>query len=323
MKEVLTPYYPHSKIRCIRQLATLLEITEGQLMLLVDNCEQLYKSKRRIKKDGALRTTYAPSYRLKRIQRNINQKILKRVVFPSYLHGSVPARTQFSNASAHVGAKTLVKLDIAKFFDFIAESSVFSVFSKLLKFPRPVAQALTALTTLNGVTPQGAPTSSYLAQLVFFDDEPILVKRLQRKSLIYTRYVDDISISSRASLSGKEIGIAIGLVRSMCGAHGFRLKDKKESICRVHGRRSDSQEFVRSGGGCMDITGVRLKPGVLPTCIPKQYRRSVVSAVRWFSRQGQDEADLRNLKESLTGKIGYIRALHPVLAAQLLARLKR
>jgi hypothetical protein len=65
-----------------------------------------------------------------------------------------------------------------------------------------VAELLVSLTTLNNGLPQGAPTSSYLANMIFYDNEHKYEKVFASKKFIYTRLVDDITISSSQPIDG-------------------------------------------------------------------------------------------------------------------------
>lgn len=134
---------------------------------------------------------------------------LGHISWPSYLYGSIPneirkdsnnqeviSKDYIACARNHCMAKSLMKLDISNFFDNIHQDHVYSIFKNLLKYPDDVSEVLTKLCCYKGNVVQGALTSSYIASAVLFDVEPLLVKRLHRKNLVYTRLVDDITVSS-------------------------------------------------------------------------------------------------------------------------------
>ena len=60
-----------------------------------------------------------------------------------------------------------------------------------------MAKILAQLSCVDGKVPQGGITSSYIASLALFSVEERLFFRLRNKKLTYTRYIDDITISSR------------------------------------------------------------------------------------------------------------------------------
>jgi len=57
------------------------------------------------------------------------------------------------------------------------------------------AQDITYWCTLDGVLPQGAPTSPFLSNLVFSFLDSELARYCAKRGLVYTRYADDITIS--------------------------------------------------------------------------------------------------------------------------------
>jgi len=73
------------------------------------------------KSDGSPRTVIAPDSDLKYIQKMIYYKFLRRYSYHESAHGFVPKRGIVTNAQLHVGAKSVGKIDIKKFFDTISE----------------------------------------------------------------------------------------------------------------------------------------------------------------------------------------------------------
>ena len=89
-------------------------------------------------------------------------------------------------------------MDIKNFFDNIHRELVFDVFFCFFKFPYPVSEVLTDVCCRGDRLCQGALTSSYIAALCLFDIETKMVDRIQRKGVTYSRYVDDITVSSKS-----------------------------------------------------------------------------------------------------------------------------
>lgn len=72
------------------------------------------------KKDGSKRKITAPDTKLKFLQRRIYYYVLKQYRPTDYAHGFIARRNIKSNATPHVGAKVLGKIDIKSFFDTIS-----------------------------------------------------------------------------------------------------------------------------------------------------------------------------------------------------------
>ncbi|MGC0941532.1 reverse transcriptase family protein [Pantoea agglomerans] len=201
-KETFTP------IQSVQSLINLLGVKDTEKFedLIRNGAESSYYIKPPIKKkNGGERIVYAPNKMLKSLLRKVNQKIFTQINYPDYLFGSIPdkenPRDYILCAEQHCKAKVLIKIDIENFFPTMREEYVYNIFNKLLKCSEEVAQILTKLTTFDGYVPQGAPTSTYLANLYFFDSEPKKVQHLRNNGFRYTRLIDDITVS-RATKEG-------------------------------------------------------------------------------------------------------------------------
>ena len=160
------------------------------------------------KKDGTKRRVFCPDQQTRTFQRRINNTIFKQnVLWPKYVYGSIPNsidssienRDYIKCAEQHCEAKSLLKIDVSDFFDNIHRTHVYSLFNGCFGFDEEVSETLCEICCYGDSLVQGALTSSYIANLVFFDLEEQLVHRLNKKNLIYTRFIDDITISSKVS----------------------------------------------------------------------------------------------------------------------------
>lgn len=250
------PYYPHKPIGSIDALAKSLGVIPGLLKDMAENTSKSYikftVSGKNGKKD---REVYEPKFELKRIQKRINSRIFESIEFPTYLQGGIKddlsPRDYIKNSVQHAGSKSLIGLDIKNFYPNIREEHVLSLFKNLFNFPDDVSSLLTSLVTLEGRVPQGACTSSYIANLVFFNSEYKIVSALRNKGLTYTRLLDDITISS-AKLINQECSIehiksVAGLVKKL----DLRLNNTKTKIERSDDLKSE-----------YEVTGVWVGHGI-------------------------------------------------------------
>jgi RNA-directed DNA polymerase len=194
------------------------------------------------------------------IQRRINRRILSnpRVIsWPAHLYGSIPnqrdegnevvSRDYISCAKVHCGAKSMLKLDVKDFFDNVHRDLVFRVFRDLLKYPDPVSDVLADLCTFDSHLVQGALTSSYLASLCLHDVESYVVDRLAKKNLVYTRFVDDITVTSK--VSNYDFAFARQIIEKMLLDKDLPLNNSKSKVVygaseplTVHGLRISFSE---------------------------------------------------------------------------------
>lgn len=186
-------------------LAKVLSIDVSEIdALLKFPSESRYARLEKPKPNGEIRVVYNPTKLTRKIQTRINSRIFKKIIkWPYFVFGSIPneninnPKDYISCANQHKNAGSILKIDIKNFFDNIHSELVEEIFTEFFKYPSSVARILTDICCRNGTLCQGAPTSSYLATLSLFSVEPALVKKIEKKGLVYTRYVDDITVSSR------------------------------------------------------------------------------------------------------------------------------
>ncbi|MBA5600807.1 RNA-directed DNA polymerase [Pectobacterium aroidearum] len=182
---------------------SLQELQEIQSIPLDKRYQKLEKPK----VDGTKRIVYKPHHKLKRLQRRINSRIFRElVVWPDFLYGSIPGdndeddlikRDYVNCASQHCAAKSILKVDIKNFFDNIHKDLVRSIFENFLHINSDALDYLVDVCCMGDFIVQGALTSSYIASLCLYDVETKVVRRARRKKLVYTRLVDDITVSSK------------------------------------------------------------------------------------------------------------------------------
>ena len=81
---------------------------------------------------------------------------------------------------------------------------------------------ITKLTTWKYELPQGTPTSTHLANLVFLKTDFELIELCNRNGLTYTRYVDDLTFSSQQDFR-EVLNDILEIVKS----NGFQLSYRK------------------------------------------------------------------------------------------------
>jgi hypothetical protein len=224
------PLYIARPIGSVKALAVALGLTEQVLRDFAKTAAEQYSFFSIPKGEDSFRDICSPSHDLKIIQKRINRSIFGCVKYPDYLFGGIKGRDYVKNATHHESAKCLIALDVKNFYPSIKYAHVLNIFKYFCKFPDEVARLLADLTTLNGVVPQGACTSSHIANLVFFDIEHRLVRELREKRLRYSRLLDDICISADRKLSEKNVDYCITRVAGLLSARNFKIKNKKTRV---------------------------------------------------------------------------------------------
>lgn len=238
---------------CIALNITAKELSEALALPM----EERYEERSVPKRDGSARTVYKPHYLIRKIQRRINRRIFSNpaiITWPDHVFGSVPNSASYISSvierdyvncvRQHCGAKSIASIDIKNFFDNVHYDKVLKIFIEFFKYPSDVSKILTNICCKESNLVQGALTSSYLATLCLFDTEGDLVKRLRHKGLVYTRLVDDITISSK--ISRYDFSYALTMTENMLNQAGLpanKSKTKTQYVSMapliVHGLRVD------------------------------------------------------------------------------------
>ncbi|MDE2059629.1 MAG: RNA-directed DNA polymerase [candidate division NC10 bacterium] len=175
-------------------------------------------------KGGKIRWIDNPIDPLKHVQRRINRWLLSDLKLPIHIHGGVRGCSPFTNASIHTQTACVVTLDIGKCFPSITNDQVFYVWNSLLGCSPTISRLLTQLTTFEDHLPQGAPTSTTLANLVLMPPDINACAVAEREGLRITRFVDDIAFS------GVESRSVINPVVEILHHAGFRVPHRKVKV---------------------------------------------------------------------------------------------
>lgn len=228
--------YPCKPISCIRSLCKSLSISEQELSSLVLKANYLYRKLAKDKGSGGKRVMYDAAPPLKRLQERLLRNVFDRVEYPEYLQGGIrdplTPRGYVSNAVRHSGKASIIKTDIRNFFPSITEKEVVRLWKRFFLFPSEVSVILAKLCTLNGLVPQGAKTSTHIGNLIFWDVEPFLENEFREMGLTYSRYVDDITISSESFMTLERKSIVLSKIIGMLKSKGFRHNSRKTAILR-------------------------------------------------------------------------------------------
>lgn len=138
-----------------------------------------------------------PTDRLKQIQKRINKYLNAKIPLPKYAFGAVKNKDNVKNAREHKGQKYVFQTDIRDFFPSISYKRVYAALTSA-GFSPDVASLITRLTTYKGHLPQGAPTSTFLANLVFSTTGDQIQHIANQYNLRFTTFVDDVTLSSQS-----------------------------------------------------------------------------------------------------------------------------
>ena len=239
----------------------ILHITIERLNYITTNIEKFYGEYPKYKRDKAgnrrinkpqyreqfgyywTRTINPPNDELKSIQKRINRYITNHIPMSEYAFGGIKGKDNIQNAKLHKGQKYVFQTDLRDFYPFITYKMVYNMFVDK-GFSADVASQLTKLTTYNGRIPQGAPTSTTIANLVFEPTGLKLQKLAIDNNLRFSTFVDDVTMSSQSQFK--------------------ELTPEVIRILREDGYRI-SQNKTTYKSGITEVTGVRLPNNSMTT----------------------------------------------------------
>lgn len=209
------------------------------------------------KSNGSPRWIDEPCPELRRIQLRI-ASILGgyRAAHPCAM-GFVPGRSAVMHARMHEGARAAICVDIKDFFPSITQKQVYKAladgptlgeYRSGLNHPFKnwhhwSLHSLSLLVThpYDKCLPQGAPSSPAVANLVAYELDAYIMAALDqlkgRASLRYSRYADDMVISSRKPLKQAEIEQLLNIVKVGVESMGWAVAEEKTKAWQASARR--------------------------------------------------------------------------------------
>lgn len=162
---------------------------------------RMYRNFSIAKGQNKIRVISAPDERLKFLQRKIADKLNEIYRPRNPVHGFVAERSVKTNATAHLRRRFVVNIDLKDFFPTISQKRVEGMLSSLGIDGR-VVEIIARICCNNGHLPQGAPSSPLLSNMICFRLDKKLMGIAKESRCIYTRYADDITLSSYQPLTG-------------------------------------------------------------------------------------------------------------------------
>jgi RNA-directed DNA polymerase len=167
--------------------------------------------------------------------RKIQSKLLRHVLLPKlpvsmFSHGGVRGRHIKTNAAQHIESTFVFTADISNFYPSISHNRIYRLFRERLACSPDVARICTKLCTYQHHPALGLITSPILADQVMRPIDARLGKLCSNNGLVYTRYVDDLTISGQFDL---ETGGFSALVQRILADHGFKANPLKHCFGRL------------------------------------------------------------------------------------------
>lgn len=236
-------------------LADLLEMKKSSLLFFAYSRKSFYHEFEIPKKNGKTRIILAPCKQLKTIQKKIAY-VLSIVYKPKKnVYGFIKKRGILNNAKIHEGKREVLSIDLS---DYFYQFHFGRVRGMLMNAPYNIGEeAANTLANLlcvkivypdgtkSTVLPQGAPTSPIISNMICKPFDNAMIRYAKANSLVYSRYADDIVLSSDDSiLSNRIVSNADGgnvvlenrLIR-IFQINNLRINDEKTRLKKYYQRQ--------------------------------------------------------------------------------------
>jgi hypothetical protein len=182
---------------------------------------------------------------LRRLQRLLHDRVLSPARRPTkYSHGGIPGRNIRTNAAPHLESTYVYTTDIADFYPSVHYTAVYKLFAGEFACSPDVARICTKLCTRDFHMPLGLITSPILADCLMERADRRIGRMCERSGLIYTRYVDDLTISSAYPV---ESGSYPKLISKILCDYGFKTNPTKEDMGRLSEGKRITKLCVKRG----------------------------------------------------------------------------
>lgn len=268
-------------------------VSVANLQWLALTASHRYKTYEIPKRTGGTRTIHHPSRALKGVQRWISKFLFRQLP----VHQSAMAYTKGSgilrNAEAHLHSSFTVRMDFEDFFPSFNQEGV----ERFLRFCNRESfvdisdadiEFIGRIVCRYGHLTIGAPSSPSLTNVMMYSFDRQIADLAERRKLIYTRYADDLFLSSFEANNLSDIpDIISSIVKTFPFAPLKINNDKTAYLSRRYARR---------------ITGLVLTPDN-KISIGRDNKREIKSLVHRYKYGSLD----RDKIDFLSGYVSYVR----------------
>lgn len=230
-------------LQTIDELCDVLNISRRKLNYLLYVKKNKYNRFTIPKKNGGERVIFSPSSDLKWVQNRVKEILENTYKFPSCVHAFTKNKSCYTNALHHISKRYVLNFDIKDFFPSIHIGRIIGLFQhEPFNCSYSVSVVLAQLVCCNNFLPQGSPCSPIISNIICYTLDRELTKLCRRNRCKYSRYADDISISTNSEIFPKEIAIKSSgminlsekVINIISGGHknGFQINSSKLSLSK-------------------------------------------------------------------------------------------
>lgn len=317
MKLLNPPNRSIQKLSSLDGLCDLLGVKKGHLLFICykRTDELKYKSFEIPKKRGGLRKIDSPQKGLRVVQQKLAELLAENLDFKPCVQGFIKKRGILQNATLHKKSTWVLNVDIKDFFGSINFGRVRAVFiAKPFEIHPDVATVIAQICCFNNYLPQGAATSPIVSNIVASTLDNRILKHVRSHHLTYSRYADDVTLSSKRPFPRELAHISDG--RTIVG------EDLASIFSRARFEINENKSRLQSKYDRQEVTGLITNKKVN---IAAEYKHKVRTAIHhWIQDPKEAERkyfidilglkpedveltdDGRKLKHNIYGRLSFI-----------------
>lgn len=272
----------------IEEIALNFGVEEKYVGRIFKTSDFYYRKVEIPKKDGTVREVFLPSPEIKAFQHYVIEKYLSKIPTSPFAVGYTKGKSIIDNVCPHIGNKSFLHIDVKDFFDSID----FEVFKGILEnysniIPNEYVEDILKIITYKRKFVQGCVSSPMVSNIYLFSFDNRISELVQDLDCgIYTRYSDDITISSK-----KKIDVSyLSLIQEELSQIGLSLNKRKTYFT------SDLNSIRITG---LNIVGSRL-------CVGTKYKKDIKNQIfQTLKRNNSQDIDI------IIGKLMYLKSIEP------------
>lgn len=223
---------------------------DEEFILKISKKNTAYK-KYRIPKKGGQRIIYHPSKELKLLQYWLVKRVFSKFPISKYSTAYSKGNSIKKNALIHKNSNYILHLDITSFFESISHYHLDRLLKKIDGINTTDIDLIKKIVFYRGqYLVVGSVASPIISNCVMYDiDEEITNKCIKGTNLIYTRYADDIIISSKEYIDEN----IIKDIENILNENKFVLNCKKTYFMNKKSKRAVTGVVIDNNNNSLSI----------------------------------------------------------------------
>lgn len=285
------------------EIGNYLRLDSKKVSFYIDKSDKFYKRVLLQKRSGGTRVIYMPSSEIKMIQHFLVEKYFSRINTSEHATAYIKGKSIIHNAHPHLNNQYFLLVDIVDFFNNLQVEEI----RHLIKKQFPLLDDLDIndmikLSTHNNTFPQGAVSSPIISNIYMrdFDDQISKIVESTLENGKYTRYSDDITISSSKLIKDEIL-------------HYIDSEMNKIKL-NINNRKT----YLTSNKQKIEITGLKIVGNKISLSTDK--KKKIKNMIYHKLKHGKNSFQSAN---TVLGYLNYVKSVDPLFYNKLNKKYKK